>query len=134
MSALKDKKKDLLRSIHDFKLKRPNYDELLHFVTEIEILLEEDIKNDVEKDNNESFLTVEETAERFGVTPQAVYKWIKQNKIEYKDKTPSGGYLIPESQFDGKLLTNKEMNIARETLGTDGTDIDIIDKRDLYGD
>jgi len=34
----------------------------------------------------------------FSITPQAVYKWIRENKVE-AEKTPGGSYRLPPSQF-----------------------------------
>ena len=44
-------------------------------------------------------LTVAEVAARFDLTPQAVYKWIKQGKVQ-ADKTPGGSYRLPARQFE----------------------------------
>lgn len=84
------------------------------------------------KDGN--MKTVEETAELFGVTVQAVYKWIKKGKIKYINTSPiegGRGYLIPNDQFTNKFLTEDNMNQARKTVRTDGTDIEFLDKTDL---
>lgn len=44
--------------------------------------------------------TVAEVAEHFGVTPQAVYRWIDKDRIQWR-RRPGGSYLIPADQFDG---------------------------------
>lgn len=47
---------------------------------------------------SEEFLTVADVAAEFGVTPQAVYKWIREKKVK-AEKTPGGSYRLPASQF-----------------------------------
>lgn len=44
-------------------------------------------------------LTVGDVAARFGVTPQAVYKWLKNERIE-AERGPGGSWRIPAAQFD----------------------------------
>lgn len=44
--------------------------------------------------------TVAEVAAHFGVTPQAVYRWIDKDRIAWR-RRPGGSYLIPAAQFDG---------------------------------
>jgi excisionase family DNA binding protein len=46
------------------------------------------------------YLTVKEVADHFMVTPQAVYRWIDKDKIEWEQR-PGGSYLLPAAQFDG---------------------------------
>ena len=46
----------------------------------------------------EGFLTVTQTAKEFGVTRQAVTKWIAENKIKYT-QLPGGQYRIPISEI-----------------------------------
>ncbi|MCD8510088.1 MAG: helix-turn-helix domain-containing protein [Bacillus sp. (in: Bacteria)] len=56
------------------------------------------------------YYSVKEVAELFDVTIQSVYKWINEEKIEYKlddgpGKQQRKGYLIPKDQFNdhGKI-------------------------------
>lgn len=44
------------------------------------------------------FLTVTQTANEFGVTRQAISKWITDKKIKYI-QLPGGHYRIPESEI-----------------------------------
>lgn len=44
-------------------------------------------------------LTVGDVAARFGVTTQAVYKWLKNERIE-ATRGPGGSWRIPAAQFD----------------------------------
>ncbi len=44
--------------------------------------------------------TVAEVAAHFAVTPQAVYRWIDKDRIDWR-RRPGGSYLIPSAQFDG---------------------------------
>lgn len=46
----------------------------------------------------EQHLTVAQVASRYGVTPQAVYKWIHAGKIE-AEETPGGSYRVSAAQF-----------------------------------
>lgn len=46
----------------------------------------------------DEFLSVADVAAEFSVTPQAVYKWIREKKVE-AEKTPGGSYRLPASQF-----------------------------------
>ena len=39
-----------------------------------------------------------DVAAEFKVTPQAVYKWIREEKVE-AEKTPGGSFRLPASQF-----------------------------------
>lgn len=94
-------------------------------------------ETNTEQNKDGNMMTVEETAELFGVTGQAVYKWIKKGKIKYINTSPiegGRGFLIPKDQFTNKYLTDDKMNQARKALRTDGTDIEILDKTDLKWD
>lgn len=44
-------------------------------------------------------MTVGDVAARFGVTTQAVYKWLKHERIE-AERGPGGSWRIPAAQFD----------------------------------
>lgn len=46
----------------------------------------------------EAYLTVAQVAARYGVTPQAVYKWVHSGKIS-ADERPGGSFRIPAAQF-----------------------------------
>jgi excisionase family DNA binding protein len=46
----------------------------------------------------EGWLSVAQVAARFGVTPQAVYKWIRDGKIDFEER-PGGSYRVPAGQF-----------------------------------
>jgi excisionase family DNA binding protein len=43
-------------------------------------------------------LTAPQVAARYGVTPQAVYKWIKAGRVRAK-QTPGGSWRLPADQF-----------------------------------
>jgi hypothetical protein len=45
------------------------------------------------------YWTVADVAAHFGVSPQAVYRWIEKDKIAWR-RRPGGSYLIPAAQFD----------------------------------
>lgn len=46
-----------------------------------------------------AWLTATQVAVRYGVTPQAVYKWIKTGRIR-AEQTPGGSWRLPADQFD----------------------------------
>ncbi len=50
-------------------------------------------------DDGVSYASVGDVAQHFGVTPQAVYRWIDKGKIEAR-KRPGGSYRVPVEQFD----------------------------------
>lgn len=45
------------------------------------------------------WLTAAQVAARYGVTPQAVYKWIRAGRIE-AEQTPGGSWRLPAAQFE----------------------------------
>lgn len=57
------------------------------------------------------FLTVADVAARYGVSTQAVYKWLKDERIEAK-RTPGGSWLIPGAQFE----SDERPAVARRRL------------------
>ena len=46
-----------------------------------------------------AWLTAPQVAARYGVTPQAVYKWIKAGRVQ-AEQTPGGSWRLPADQFD----------------------------------
>ncbi|HET9102413.1 MAG TPA: helix-turn-helix domain-containing protein [Solirubrobacteraceae bacterium] len=60
------------------------------------------------KDQN-SYASVAEVAAHFGVTPQAVYRWIDKGKVSVHPR-PGGSYRIPTAQFD--LIDAEALNAA----------------------
>ena len=46
------------------------------------------------------YWSVAEVAKHFAVTPQAVYRWIDKDRIQWR-RRPGGSYLIPTEQFRG---------------------------------
>jgi excisionase family DNA binding protein len=60
------------------------------------------------------YLTVAQVAARYGVTPQAVYKWIHSGKIEAEER-PGGSYRVPASQFRSSTsLLEKRVETRRK--------------------
>jgi excisionase family DNA binding protein len=45
------------------------------------------------------WLTAPQLAARYGVTPQAVYKWIKAGRVQ-AEQTPGGSWRLPADQFE----------------------------------
>ncbi len=45
------------------------------------------------------WLTPSQVAARYGVTPQAVYKWIRAGRVR-AEQTPGGSWRLPAEQFD----------------------------------
>ncbi|SFD42293.1 Helix-turn-helix domain-containing protein [Lentibacillus persicus] len=67
--------------------------------------------------NVPEYYSVKDVAELFDVNKQTVYKWIAEEKIDYKvDESPGKiqrkGYQIPKGQFQ----TEREMNIVDPTF------------------
>ena len=105
--------------------------EILRLIQDVQVVLDEDLKNSPEDiETNDELLSVEETAKLFKVTQQAVYKWIKQNKIQYEQKTPFGGYLIPKSQFN--LVDKNYVKDSQKLILGDAVEIDVEDPKDVY--
>lgn len=46
-----------------------------------------------------AWLSAPQVAARYGVTPQAVYKWIKAGRVQ-AEQTPGGSWRLPSDQFD----------------------------------
>jgi excisionase family DNA binding protein len=58
-----------------------------------------------------AYLRVGDVAARFGVTTQAVYKWLQKERIE-ATRGPGGSWRIPAAQFEG----DKRAAVGRESL------------------
>jgi len=48
--------------------------------------------------DQQEWLTAPQVAARYGVTPQAVYKWIKAGRVR-AEQTPGGSWRLPGDQF-----------------------------------
>ncbi|WP_404451828.1 helix-turn-helix domain-containing protein [Virgibacillus necropolis] len=73
--------------------------------------------NALDEKRDQGYYSVKDVAELFDVNKQTVYKWIAEEKIEYKEdnspgKTQRKGYQIPKSQFQ----TENEMNEVDPTF------------------
>ncbi|MCD1258523.1 helix-turn-helix domain-containing protein [Paenibacillus athensensis] len=81
---------------------------------------------------NESYYTVEEVARRFGVTRQAVHKWIHANKIKYMAPADGKrkGYLIPKDQFKPQTARSEEILRRRDEIL--GGELTLIDPQDVF--
>lgn len=66
-------------------------------------------------DRDEEMLTVAETAALFGITPQAVYKWIRSGRIE-AEKGPDGKTRIRASDLRTTREQEKAIDDVRSTL------------------
>ena len=53
----------------------------------------------LERPRDETWLTAPQVAARYGVTPQAVYKWIKEGRVS-AEQTPGGSWRLPAEQFE----------------------------------
>jgi excisionase family DNA binding protein len=51
------------------------------------------------------WLTAPEVAVRYGVTPQAVYKWIRAGRVR-AEQTPGGSWRLPAEQFERAARTD----------------------------
>jgi len=62
-------------------------------------------------------LTAPQVAARYGVTPQAVYKWIKAGRVR-AEQTPGGSWRLPADQFerarrpDGRRMIELKTRLA----------------------
>ncbi len=52
----------------------------------------------LERPRGATWFTAPEVAARYGVTPQAVYKWIKAGRVS-AEQTPGGSWRLPAEQF-----------------------------------
>lgn len=80
------------------------------------------------------FYTVQEVAERFKVTDKAVYKWVKQNKIEWeRTSSNSRDIRIPKKQF-APPPTEREVSELEKSIFGDVVEMKLINRKDLYRD
>lgn len=80
------------------------------------------------------FYTVQEVAQRFNVTDKAVYKWIKQNKIECERTSQySRDIRIPKNQFKSPT-TEAEALILEKSIFNDVLEMELVNRKDLYRD
>lgn len=64
------------------------------------------------------FYTVQEVAERFRVSDKAVYKWIKQNKIEWERTSPNSRDIrIPKGQFVSPPTETEVSDLEKAIFG-----------------
>ncbi|ASN06363.1 helix-turn-helix domain-containing protein [Virgibacillus necropolis] len=73
--------------------------------------------NAPDEKRNQDYYSVRDVAELFDVNKQTVYKWIAEEKIDYKEdnspgKTQRKGYQIPKDQFQ----TENEINEVDPTF------------------
>jgi excisionase family DNA binding protein len=86
-----------------------------------------------DKEEGGEMLSVAEVAARFGVRPQAVYKWIHAAKIKYEER-PGGSYRIPAAQFRTSRDDHvRQLELERRLLEKRGgqpppTDEEIVDE------
>ncbi len=67
-------------------------------------------------DREPEWLKVAEVATIYGITPQAVYKWIQAGKIE-AEQTPGGSYRIPAATLRTSRENEQRIDRLRERLG-----------------
>lgn len=80
------------------------------------------------------FYTVQEVAERFRVSDKAVYKWIKQNKIEWERTSPNSRDIrIPKGQFVSPPTETEVSDLEKAIFG-DAVEMKLINRKDLYRD
>jgi excisionase family DNA binding protein len=64
------------------------------------------------------YVSVGDVAARFGVTTQAVYKWLRDERIE-ATRGPGGSWLIPAAQFErhgGPATSRRELDELKQHL------------------
>jgi len=77
--------------------------------------------------------SVAEVAKRFNVTPQAVYKWIQERKIDFFEPSPGGrGYRIPKEQFKEKNSRREEFIQRRKQLFGEDAEITLKNPSDVF--
>jgi excisionase family DNA binding protein len=73
------------------------------------------------------WLTAAQVAARYGVTPQAVYKWIRSERVQ-AEQTPGGSWRLPASQFErGRRLEPGRITALKSKLLSIGGDKAISD-------
>jgi len=80
-----------------------------------------------------NYYTVEEVAKRFGVTRQAVHKWISADKIKYiaPGDGKRKGYLIPKDQFKPTTSRTAEFRQRRNAIFGEG-DLSLTDANEVF--
>jgi excisionase family DNA binding protein len=74
------------------------------------------------------WLTAAQVAARYGVTPQAVYKWIRAGRVQ-AEQTPGGSWRLPVSQFErGSCVDPKRLTALKSKLLSLGGDTAISDE------
>lgn len=80
------------------------------------------------------FYTVQEVAERFNVSDKAVYKWIKQNKIEWERTSQhSRDIRIPKKQFKNPPA-EAEVTALEKSIFNNAAEMELVNRKDLYRD
>jgi excisionase family DNA binding protein len=74
------------------------------------------------------WLTAAQVAARYGVTPQAVYKWIRAGRVQ-AEQTPGGSWRLPASQFErGSRVDRGRITALKSKLLSIGGDTDVSDE------
>lgn len=74
------------------------------------------------------WLTAAQVAARYGVTPQAVYKWIRAGRVR-AEQTPGGSWRLPASQFErGSRVDPGRIAALKSKLLSIGGDTDVSDE------
>jgi excisionase family DNA binding protein len=74
------------------------------------------------------WLTAAQVAARYGVTPQAVYKWIRAGRVQ-AEQTPGGSWRLPVSQFGrGSRVDPERITALKSKLLSIGGDTAISDE------
>ncbi|WP_342439230.1 helix-turn-helix domain-containing protein [Paenibacillus sp. FSL L8-0436] len=80
------------------------------------------------------YYTVQEVAQRFNVTDKAVYKWIKQNKIEWERTSQNSRDIrIPKNQFKSPPA-KAEASDLEKSIFNDAVEMELVKRQDLYRD
>jgi len=81
--------------------------------------------------STEDTYTVQEVAELFGVTRQAVYKWIDSDKIKYiRRDTDSRDIRIPKAQFKVRSRKQQFQDVHKKIFG-EGP-VELVDPSDVF--
>lgn len=138
-----ERKEKYIRRLEELQQQDPTLQELLTLLQHAKIFVPAELVKSMElqKKEDTEYLTVEETAELLKMSKSAVYKWIRQNKIQYLEPIVENGkgYLIPKEQFAERLrqkpkyeplTADKVMEGYKELLKGD-TDLRLVNPQDV---
>lgn len=79
---------------------------------------------------DEAWMSAAQVATRYGVTPQAVYKWIKAGRVQ-AEQTPGGSWRLPADQFDRGRTDPRQLAALKVKLLEHVSDAAMISEEEL---